>query len=311
MNTSRFLTSTAIATLLGVTACSLDDVGRPNQALLLGSAFGSAPAGMDLTSSSYVSDGAGLPWGGPMRGPGGFLMGGVRGGPGGSAMMGGGIGADFTGAGEGGRGAHRGPFAVRIDASCTVAGGDVTWGPTARGGLSVTTVYTITSLAGAPQTAIDTLTTNTVRTRTTVTGRVTRSRDGSVTATVINASDRTVSGLAQSSTSRTVNGISRGTETATGTNRDGQTFTATRTANDVTSNLIVPVSTTRDTYPVAGTVTRDMSVVTQVAGGAATTNIRREVLTLDGTATARLVITQHGTPKRCTVALPRGRPACE
>jgi hypothetical protein len=34
------------------------------------------------------------------------------------------------------------------------------------------------------------------------------------------------------------------------------------------------------------------------------------VVTYDGTATAKVVITRDGTTRNCTVALPRGRPSC-
>jgi hypothetical protein len=65
------------------------------------------------------------------------------------------------------------------------------------------------------------------------------------------------------------------------------------------------------TYPTAGTVVRSMEATLSYAGGAPSTATRREVLTYDGSATARLVITENGTTRNCTVALPRGRPVCQ
>lgn len=315
MKPTRFRLIAATATLLGATACNFDSMGSANgRDLVFGSAFNTLPAGMEMTTSSYGGEGSGLPWGGPERG-GGMMQGmggpGMRGGPGMGGLMGGGLGPDFIGAGQPGRGPHRGAFAARIDSTCTVAGSDVTCAST-RNGLTATTIYTITSISGAAQSKIDTLTTNTVRARTSVTGTISRSRDGSVTATVNNSSDRTVSGLAPSSTQRTVNGWSKGAETASGTNRDGQKFTAVRTSNDTTTGLVVPVSTsTTPNYPTAGRVVRVMSVQTTLDGGTPTTNTRKEVLTYDGSATAKLVITENGTTKNCTVALPRGRPSCQ
>ena len=44
--------------------------------------------------------------------------------------------------------------------------------------------------------------------------------------------------------------------------------------------------------------------------GATTTKDRREVITYDGSATAKIVITQDGTTKTCSLPLPRGMPTC-
>lgn len=297
-----FRTLATATTLLGATACTLDSFGGPGDTLQFDSAFDSAPAGMEIASSSYAADGLGA-WGGPRRGRG-------PGGPGMSGLMGGGLGADFLGAGGFGRGAHRGPFAVRINDNCITNAGDVTCTRTTNG-LTATTIYTITDAAGAAQSRIDTVTTNTVRTRTSVTGSVTRGRDGAgVTATVNVSSDRTVTGLAANSTRRTVNGVSRGTESTTGSNRDGQTFSAVRESADTTTNLVIPISASGPTYPVAGTVVRRMKVSTSMTGGSAMVRERREVVEYDGSASARVTITQDGNTRRCTMPLPRGRLNC-
>jgi hypothetical protein len=231
----------AVAMLAATTGCT-DNLFGPRQ----------GPWMADL------ADNSGMPWGGPMRGRDGH-------GPGLGSMMGGGMHGDFLGAGSPGRGPGAGPFRVRIDGSCTVAAGDVTCGPTTRGGLSATTVYTLTSAGGAPQTQLDS-TTNTVRTRTTVTGTATRGRDGSVTATVDNRSDRTVTGLAAGSAQRTVNGWAVGSENSTGTNRDGKAFTSVRSSADTTTGLVIPVPATGPTYPTAGRVVRSMAVSMTVDG---------------------------------------------
>ncbi len=300
MDRSRFLTLSATVTLLGAAACSLDSRNGPND-FLSDLAFSTAPAGLDLVSSSYApSDSGGMPWGGPRRERGG--------GPGLRGFMGGGIGDAFIGGAAPGRGPHAGPFGLRIDANCTVATGtgDVTCGPTVRNGLTVTSTYTIKNAAGAAQSAIDSLTTNSVRLRTAVTGTATRSREGSVTATVNNSGDRTVTGLALGSTQRTVNGTSQGSETATGTTRDGKTFSSVRTSSDTTTGLVIPVSATTQTYPTAGSVIRRMKVIMTI-DGTGSSKERREVITYDGTTTAKLQITEDGTTKQCTIPLPRGR----
>jgi hypothetical protein len=289
-------------TLIGATACTFDAFGGPGDTMQFDSAFDSAPTGLDGATSSFSPDSEGA-WGGPRRGRG-------PGGPGMMGLMGGGMGADFLGTGGFGRGAHRGPFAARTDSTCTVSAGDVTCTRTGNG-LTATTIYTIRDAAGAAQTRIDTITTNSVRTRATVTGTSTRGRDGAnVTATVNHTSDRTVTGLAASSTQRTVNGTSRGTENTTGTNRDGQSFTAVRLSADTTTNLVVPVSTTGPRHPTAGRVVRTMKVTTTVAGGTPSVKERREVVEYDGSTTAKVTITQDGTTRNCTLSLPRGRPNC-
>lgn len=310
MARSRILALAATATLLGAAACSLDNSNAPN-AFMSDLAFSTAPAGFDLVSSSYApSDSSGMPWGGP-HGGGPGMRAFMGGGPGMGAFMGGGLGDAFSGGMAPGRGPHGGPFGIRIDASCVFSAGtgDLTCGPTVKNSLTVMAIYTIKNAAGAAQSAIDSLTTNSVRVRTTVTGTATRSREGSVNATVSNSGDRTVTGLAANSTQRTVNGTSQGTETATGTNRDGKAFSSVRTASDTTKSLVIPVSATTPTYPTAGTVIRRMKVVMTI-DGTSSTKERREVLTYDGTTTAKLQITEGSTTKSCTVALPRGRPSC-
>jgi hypothetical protein len=179
-----------------------------------------------------------------------------------------------------------------------------------RNGLTITRSAAYTTAAGAVQQAFDSVTTNTINVRVSVTGTATR-RNG-VTSTVQNASDRTVSGLAAGSTQRTVNGTSAGTENTTGTDSTGATFTAVRTAGDTTKNVVIPVSTpTTPAFPTAGTVIRSMKVTVTYASKAPVTSTRREVLTYDGSNTAKLVITRDGTTRNCTVPLPHGRPTCQ
>jgi hypothetical protein len=133
----------------------------------------------------------------------------------------------------------------------------------------------------------------------------------SATVSVQNASERTTSGLAQGSARRTVDGASASRETVTGTSSRGQ-FTATREAGDTTTGLVVPVAAAgAASYPTAGTVVRSMRATLAYAGATPAVSERREVLTYDGSATARLVITENGTTRNCAVALPRGRPVCQ
>ncbi len=297
--------SVALASaLVGLAACN--DSTSPNL-VTLGSAFSTATAGFNEVSSSFGADAAGgLPWQ-PEHGPGGRGRGGP-GGPGMGAFMGGGMGPEFIGGIAAGRGPFAGPFGRSEDlSSCTLTGADLVCPAVTRNGLTITRTLTLKSAAGATQSKIDS-TTNSIRSRVTAAGTVTR-RD-SVTAVVSNSSDQTVTGLAVGSTLRTVDGTAQGSENSSGKTRDGVAFTAQRTMGDTTSGLKIPVENGRPTYPTAGSVTRSMKVVMS-SGGTTTTSTRREVITYNGSATATLVITQDGTSKTCSLPLPVGRPTCQ
>jgi hypothetical protein len=64
-------------------------------------------------------------------------------------------------------------------------------------------------------------------------------------------------------------------------------------------------------YPTAGTVIRAMSATVTVSGQSPSTSSRREVITYDGSATAKVVITQDGTTQNCTLPLPHARLTCQ
>lgn len=131
----------------------------------------------------------------------------------------------------------------------------------------------------------------------------------SASTTIRSASDRTVSGLAQGSTQRSANGTSAGQESTTGTSSRGD-FTLTRIVGDTTTGLLIPVSTTGPTYPTAGTVIRSMQA-TLTYTGQTISKTRREVVTYDGTATAKVTVTEDGVTKSCTRPLPRGPLSCQ
>jgi hypothetical protein len=232
--------------------------------------------------------------------------------PGGS-MMCGGLGGAFGGEGLGlglGRGLFGGVFAgTALPGMCAfdATSGRVVCDTVTHDGLSIVRSAAYKSASGAAQSAFDSLTTNAINVRVSVTGTKTR-RDGDISV-VRHASDRTVSGLAPGSTQRTVNGTSTGLENIKGTNRTGS-FTAVRTIGDTVTGVVIPVRTDGVTFPTAGTVIRSSQVTLTYAGQAPTTSTRREVVTYDGTSTAMVVITQNGTTRNCTMALPHGRLMC-
>jgi hypothetical protein len=109
-----------------------------------------------------------------------------------------------------------------------------------------------------------------------------------------------------------VNGVSASTETTTGTSPKGA-FTAKRTAGDTVTGVVIPKATSTNTrpYPTAGKVVRAMSATVTFAGQAATTTSRKETITYDGSATAKVVIVKDGVTQNCTLPLPHGRLTCQ
>lgn len=291
-----------------MTAACADRITSSLDASALDAAFLTAPLGFENTASSFstfagLAGDAFMPGGrGGSRGP--NLLGGGR------DFMGGGFGEDFLGgAFGGGRPFEHGERGgTELSSACTFSSGTgvVTCAAITRDGITVNRTIVFKTAGGTVQAARDS-TTNAITTHIAATGTKIR-RDSSVT-TVNHTSDRTVTGLASTATQRTVNGTSAGTETTTGTDSAG-TFSASRVIGDTTSAIVIPITSGRPTYPTAGTVIRSMKVTLAYTGKSPTTSSRREVVTYDGTATAKLVITENGTTKNCTIPLPRGRPSC-
>jgi hypothetical protein len=229
---------------------------------------------------------------------------------GGHDFMGGGFGEDFLGGVPGGgrpfEHGERGGTVLSSSCTFSASTGIVTCAAETHDGITINRTIVYKTASGAAQAARDS-TTNSITTHISATGARTR-RDSSVT-TVNHTSDLTVTGLASTATQRTVNGASAGTETTTGKDTAGS-FTVARVIGDTTSGIIIPIASGKPTYPTAGTVIRSMTATLTYTGKAPASSSRREVVTYDGTATAKLVITQDGTTKNCTIPLPRGRPTC-
>ncbi len=301
----QFVITAGCTAAIIASACSYANAPSSRLAITMASAYSATPAGFDQLNTSFGADPAAgafhIEFGGRGHRPGGF--GPLGGGPGfGLGFMGGGLGGPFIGDGLG-------PM-HSDDGSCTFSSSTgVTCTATMHNGLSVTRVSKFTTAAGQIQEKIDS-TTNTVVTTVTVSGTVTR-RDSSKSV-VSESSTRTVTGLAKGSTQRTVNGASAGTESTTGTSSQGA-FSAKRVAGDTVTGVVIPVptSTTTRTYPTAGTVIRVMSATVTISGQSPTTSSRREVITYDGSATAKVVITHDGTTQNCTLPLPHGHLTCQ
>ncbi|MBI4521453.1 MAG: hypothetical protein HY701_11490 [Gemmatimonadetes bacterium] len=291
---------TAVALTLATIACSDTPSDVPGNEELA-AAFNSVLFGFQNAESSFAGgpDGGMAPWG--PRGGAGF-----KAGPG--FMMGGGLDALFLGEGFA-PGFGHGKFghpALR-DCEYNAASGRLVCETATRNGLTITRSLALTDASGKSQSGFDSLTTNTINVRMSVSGTLTR-RDGAAT-TVEHASDRTVSGLAAGSTQRTVNGTSAGRETTKGSNDKGS-FTAVRTLGDTIQNVTVPTRSDGAKYPLSGTVSRSMQVTLTYDGGSSSSSSRREVVTYNGSDTATVVITRDGETRTCTMKLPRGKPVC-
>lgn len=305
----RILSLGAVAVMMF--ACATDNATSPVASSEAAAALVSAPVTFDQVNSSFVGssspDNAFTPMARGREGGEGERN---RRGPGWGAFMGGGIGEAFIGGIAFGRGFGRGPFGEWRESDncafstttnrleCTIVRGN---------SLTINRSFSFLDAAGAMQQAFDTATTNTVNVKTSVNGTITHHE--TVTSTVNAASDFTVTGLASGSTQRTVNGTSAGTESTIGT-RDEVAFTASRTAGDTITGIVIPIQDGRPTYPTAGTIVRSMQATVTLSGESPSTSSRREVITFDGSATAKVVITHDGVTKNCTKPLPHGRLSC-
>lgn len=291
-------------------------------------AFDSAPPGYSNLTSSFLTSGNGpflptfggpylpgvpnLAGPGPMHGGQGLMCGGL-----GGAFLGDGLAAGF-GPGPFGRG---GPPALFGTCTYSSATGEVTCPPITIGGLTITRSATYIDSTGNHEPSIDSIT-NTITTTVQVSGTITRPDHGlaraigamdidSTSTTVSEMSTQTITGLAPGDTARTINSTSSGTETTTGTSTQGA-FTSVRSVGDTIAGLVIPVPVMgMPDYPIAGKTIRAAGESLTVGTGTPTTESRREVVTYDGSDTARVVITQNGAMTTCTQMLPHGRLSCQ
>ncbi len=334
----------ASAVVAGIAACADLTNTSPSSLTLsaLSAALSSVPVGYGDLSTSYIgvsaanANAAGLWIGGGRDAE--FHR---------DGLMGGGIHDDFVGGiAFDGRGGRHGPFAGGLPCTGTfdAASGRISCPDETRGGVTIKRSAKYTDAAGVAQQAFDSVTTNSVNLQSAVSGTITYDKAAdstddheggrhggehhwghgrgpggrllgdtstilTATTTINSTSNRTVTGLAQNSTQRTVDGASAGTESTTGTSSRGN-FTATRAVGDTSVGVVIPVVVGTKSYPTAGTVTRQIKATLKYEGEDAVTLSRREVVTYDGSATAKVVITENGTTKSCTRPLPRGPLSC-
>ncbi len=325
-NPLRILFATGGAVLM--VACATDNSTSPLASSQAAAALVTAPLSFGVTNSSFVGSSA------PTNG---FVPTGLSAnendgnnseheGPGWGGFMGGGLGEAFIGGIGFGPGIGRGPFenfGRRDDDDADSEESDsfnhsdncvfstttnrVECPTITHDGLTINRSFSFLDASGAVQQAFVRGTTNTVNVKKSVSGTVTHHE--TVTSTVNGSSDLTVAGLASGSTQRTVDGKSAGTDASTGT-RDGVAFTASRAAGDTITGLVIPIQEDHPTFPTVGTIIRSMTATVTVSGKTPSTSSRREVITFDGSATAKVVITHDGVTKNCTKPLPHGRLTC-
>jgi hypothetical protein len=304
----KIVTLTCAAVCVVVAALCSESSGPSGSSVLLdaSAAFTTVPTGFSDLSSSFAASETDGPFQ-PLfdgRGPGG---------PGGrwSFGRGPGFGIGFMG-GLGGPFLGLGLLDFYHDGSCAFSSstGVTTCGKQTRGGLTISHTFKYTDTGGNPQSKIDS-TTNTVASTVTVTGTVTRHDND--TTDVNESSSQAIGGLAKGSTQRKIDGASAGSENTKGTSSQGA-FTAQRTAGDTITGVVIPVGTAalaHPPYPSAGTIIRSMTVTVTVSGQSPATTTRREVISYDGSATAKVVITHDGTTQNCTLPLPFGHLSCQ
>jgi len=309
-------------------ACATDNSTSPLASSQAAAALVTAPLSFGVTNSSFVGSSA------PTNGfvPTGLSANendgsnGEHEGPGWGGFMGGGLGEAFIGGIGFGPGIGSGPFenfGRRDDDDADSEESDsfnhsdncvfstttnrVECPTNTHDGLTINRSFSFLDASGTVQQSFVRGTTNTVNVKKSVSGTITHHE--TVTSTVNGSSDLTVAGLASGSTQRTVDGKSAGTDASTGT-RDGVAFTASRAAGDTITGLVIPIQEDHPTFPTAGTIIRSMTATVTVSGKTPSTSSRREVITFDGSATAKVVITHDGVTKNCTKPLPHGRLTC-
>jgi hypothetical protein len=297
----------AAACVVAAAACSESSAPNGSSTLLDASAaFTTVPSGFSNLSSSFAASETDAPFQ-PLfdgRGPGGdgghWSFGH---GPGFGIGFMGGLGGPFLGFGL---------LGFWHDGSCAFSSGTgvVTCGQQTRGGLTIAHTFKYTDKGGNAQSKIDS-TTNSVASTVSVSGTVTRHDED--TTDVNESSSQTVTGLAKGSTQLKIDGASAGTENTKGNSSKGA-FTAQRTAGDTIAGVVIPVGTAalaHPPFPNAGTITRSMKVTMTLSGQSPATSTRREVITYDGSDTAKVVITHDGNTQTCKLPLPFGRLSCQ
>ena len=151
------------------------------------------------------------------------------------------------------------------------------------GALSGTREVTFYDADGIVQDAYDALTTERIEAITDIAGDIERNN---WSASIARTRDMVVTGLAGENTTRSINGSGTEDVSRSLVLLDGETRSRDMTGSFTYTDLVVPTPDSEVRYPLAGTITRDMTVVVVNRLNGDVNEIVSVVITFDGSATA-------------------------
>jgi hypothetical protein len=193
---------------------------------------------------------------------------------------------------------HEGAFGVpTFDASFTGEWrNDCTYSPTTgrftcpvrtRDGRTISRSYQLLDASGRPQAAYDPVTTASANFVSTISGSVAR---GGFSATFSRQRNITVTGLAGSETQHTINGTGSSSTTRSRHTADGVTRSYSMTSTDAIVNVVIAFPRTQGSWPLSGTITRQVTFSGQSTAGHARSGTRTATVTFNGTQFVPLVV---------------------
>ena len=159
--------------------------------------------------------------------------------------------------------------------------------PASFDGFTIVRTCTYTDAGGLDQAAYDTATTASVAVHTEISGAIDRGR---WSATFERTTDFAVSGLAGANTTMIWNGSGAGTSTRVKTVDSAETREYNMTFSGTITDVVIPVPRTSTSWPLSGTIAREVTVT--IVGGPhdGTTLHRSTLLEFNGTQFATLTV---------------------
>lgn len=155
------------------------------------------------------------------------------------------------------------------------------------GGLTVVRTCTYKDADGVVQEAYDTSTTESVAVHTEISGAIDRGR---WSATFARTSDLVVSGLAGANTTKIWNGAGAGSSTKVRTSDSAETREYHMTYSGTITNVVIPVPRTATSWPLSGTIAREVTVTFVGGPHDGETVTRSTSLEFNGTQYATLTV---------------------
>jgi hypothetical protein len=154
-------------------------------------------------------------------------------------------------------------------------------------GLTIVRTCTFADSDGVAQAAYDTNTTASVTVHTEISGAIDRGR---WSATFDRTSDLVVSGLAGANTTMIWNGSGAGTSSRVKTSDSSETREYDMTSSETITDVVIPVPRTATSWPLSGTIAREVTV-TFIGGPRDGTTVQRStLLEFNGTQFATLTV---------------------